>query len=110
MNSLLDRYLRYSLYFLIFGIFVFSPFDIVLNFRFSGFNFRFVVLFYLLFMFFASILIIKDFYRLRKIYFPLWFIFLLAAGILNLVFVFNLLPFMYCTAFQAKCILLKQSI
>lgn len=89
MENHLNRFIRYVLYFFILGIFVFAPFDIVLNFKFLGFNFRFVTIFYVLFMLLVTVIMTKEFLSSKKMYLPLWFLLLLIAGILNFLFIFN---------------------
>ncbi len=74
------------LYFILFFVFVLSPFDIFLNFNVFGFSFRLVSVFMFLFIVIASFILFRN---RDKLILPLWFIFLVIACFLNSIFVFN---------------------
>lgn len=77
------------LYLLIFSIFVFAPFDILLNIKIFGFSFRLVNFLVGIFIILGGLVVIKEYLNQKKIYLPLWLILFIIVGILNSIFIVN---------------------
>lgn len=77
---------RNILYFLLFMIFILSPFDVLMNFNILGFNFRLVGLFVILFIMMGIFVVLRN---RERVILPLWIILLLVVSVLNTLFVFN---------------------
>lgn len=82
-------FLNYLLYFLIFSIFVFAPFDTILNINILGFNFRLVGFLVILFIIVGLTITLRNFLKDKAIIIPTWWILLAIVCLLNTVFILN---------------------